>query len=262
MILYKSIKQGKHYIRYRGGEILEGFYEDDIKELIRNKEHMFGDLGESVILFEKALSFKRDKSVKKVIADVLIFSEQEGLIGIEIKTERDSTQRLLRQMRAYSLNCDYVYVACHDKHVEKVEQILKRYQFPFVGIIAYTSFKGVPIAGMYKQAGKSPQKAVFHSLNMLWKTELLKLLSTLKHPNKVAGNENNPHNAKINTTQPLRQNTYTNRMKKSQIISEVISWLGEAEANRVLCDVFIQNRLDIERTIKLRHFNPPKKGDE
>lgn len=239
------------------------FYEADIKEMIKDKEHMFGDIGDNVLLFEKALSFKRDKSVKKVIADVLVFSEKKGIIGVEIKTERDSTQRLLRQMRAYSLNCDYVYVACHDKHVEKVEKILKRYQFPFVGIIAYIEFKGEAVAGVYREASKSPQKAVFHSLNMLWKTELLKLLSTLKHPNKVAMSEiEDTHKARIDTTQPLRQNTYTNRMKKSQIISEVISWLGDEEANKVLCDVFIHNRLDVERTIKLRHFNPSKKEDE
>ena len=241
---------------------MKEFYEDDIKELIRDKEHMFGDLGDSVILFEKALSFKKDRSVKKVIADVLIFTQKKGLIGIEVKTERDSTQRLLRQLRSYSLSCDYVYVACHDKHVEKVETILKRHGFPFVGIIAYTEFKGYPMAGIYKEPYKSPQKRVFHSLNMLWKREILQLLSTLKHPNKVAMNEQQDlSNTKVNTTQPLRQNTYTSRMKKSQLISEVISWLGEAEANRVLCEVFINNRLDIERTIKLRHFNPKNRGD-
>lgn len=241
---------------------MKEFYEADIKELIKDKEHMFGDLGESVILFEKALAFKRDKSVKKVIADVLVFSQRRGILGIEVKTERDTTQRLLRQLRAYSLSCDFVYVACHDKHVEKVETILKRHQFPFVGIIAYTEFKGQPMAGVYKEPERSPQKDVFYALNMLWKTELLKLLSTLKHPHKVAMNEDTSlHQAKIDTTQPLRQNTYTNRMKKSQIIAEVISWLGVVEANRVLCEVFINNRLDIERTIKLRHFNPATRRD-
>ena len=238
-------------------------YEADIKELILDKAHMFGDLGNNVVLFEKALSMSKDRGVKKVIADCLVFSENRGVLGVEIKTERDSTQRLLRQLRSYALTCDFVYVACHDKHVAGVEKILKRHGFPFVGIMAYVEFKGTPMIGMYKEADRSPQKDVFHTLNMLWKVELLRLLSALKNPHKVILNETDPDSldSKIPTYSHLKQNTYTSKMRKSQVIRELISWLGDTEANKVLCDVFINNRLDIARTIKLRHFNPKPRRD-
>ncbi|MCC9083788.1 sce7726 family protein [Enterococcus faecium] len=74
------------------------------------------------------------------ICDCLIFTEKRGVIGIEIKTERDSTKRLNKQLKDYEKVCDFVYVLCHDTHVPKVEQILNRYNHRHVGILAYTEF--------------------------------------------------------------------------------------------------------------------------
>lgn len=246
------------------------FYEADIKQLILDKKRMFGDLGQSSIVFEKALSRTKDKSVQQVIADCLIFSDQQGLIGIEIKTERDSTKRLLKQLRAYSLNCDYVYVLCHDLHVEKIEQLLRRYQLQHVGVIAYTSFRGKPTSGIYKLATYSPNKSVYHALNMLWKKELLALLGTLRHPATRIEEELGIPSYKVGDRKgmyglhgDLVKSSYSNRMSKSQIVIELISRLGEYEANKVLCDVFIHDLLHPERAVKLRHFNPehPIVGD-
>lgn len=240
-----------------------GFYEADIKLLILNKRRMFGNIGKSSIVFEKALSKTKDKRVEKVIADCLVFTERAGLIGIEIKTERDSTKRLLKQLRAYSLTCDFVYVMCHDLHVAKVEQLMKRYKLQHVGIIAYTSFRGKPTAGIYKHPELSPHKEVFHALNMLWKKELLALLGTLRHPAPRIEEELGISSYKVGDRKgmyglhgDLVKSSYGNRMTKSQIIMELISRLGTIEANQVLCDVFINDLLHPERAIKLRHFNP------
>ena len=240
----------------------EQSYEADIKELMLDKEHMFGDIGDSVVLFEKAMSTQGQK-VKKVIADMLIFTEHKGIIGAEMKTFHDSTQRLLRQLRSYTVTCDYTYVICHDNHVPEVERILKRHKFHHVGIIAYREFQGKPLPGVYMEALKSPTKSTFHALNMLWKVELLRLLSTLKKPHEVAMREQGRFDdVDILKTDSKYLNSFTKKMKKSQIISEIIAWLGEEEANKVLCQVFIQDRLHIERAITMKHFNPPPKRRE
>lgn len=140
---------------------MSGFYEDDIKELILQKKHIFISEGKSTVLFEKGIV------IGSTIADCLIFSEEKGIIGVEIKTERDTTRRLNKQLKNYSLVCDYVYVLCHDEHVSKVEEIINK-QFPHTGIIAYTEFKGEPVLGVYKQAVKSPFKKVEMAYQMLW----------------------------------------------------------------------------------------------
>ena len=239
------------------------FYEIDIKNLILDKQHMFGELGRSTIVFEKALSKTKDNTVKKVIADCLIFSEERGIIGVEIKTEYDNTQRLLRQLRAYSLTCDFVYVAIHDKHVPKVEQLLKRHKLEHVGIMAYSKFRDKPLIGMYKEALGSPGKSVYHALNMLWKQELLQILGTFRHPAPRIEAELGIRSEKVQDRAGMRglhgdlvKSTYSNKMRKPQLIHEFIARFGKEEANKVLCDVFINDRLHPERAVKLRHFNP------
>lgn len=238
-------------------------YEDNIKQLLLEKEHMFGDLGESTVVFEKALSHKNDGSVKKVIGDCLIFSEQKGIIGVEIKTEYDNVRRLLRQLRSYALTCDYVYVACHDDHVDKVESIITRNYMHYVGIIAYTEFKGEPIAGIYREANYSPKKEVFHALNMLWKAEIIKILSLWRNPlPEIAQDLGLSYLTTDSSAGTFGYNSYTYRMKKGQLIHELIRKLGEYEANRVLCRVFINNRLDIKRTVKTYHFMSNPREEE
>lgn len=238
-------------------------YEQDLKQLILDKNRMFGTLGENVLVFEKRLSQTRDKSIPSVIADCLIFSEERGIIGVEAKTSRDTTRRLLRQLRAYSVVCDYVYVLIHDKHVPKVEQLLKRYQLQHVGIMAYSDFKGKPAIGMYKEAVKTPQKSVYHAVNMLWKKEILQMLGALRHPAPRIEEELGLKAYKIADRSGMKglhggfvKSSYGHSMKKPQLIMEFISRVGEEEANRILCDVFIHDKLHPERAIKLRHFNP------
>lgn len=249
-------------------ELAEGVesYEEDIKRLILDKQRIFGDLGENVIVFEKKLSHTKDNRAKPTIADCLIFSDKQGIIGIEIKTSRDSTKRLLRQLRAYSLTCDLVYVMCHDKHVEKVEQLLIRYRLGHVGIMAFTEFKGKPIVGKYREAVKSPVKSVYHAVNMLWKKEIVQMLGSFRHPAPRLQEELGINAYKVidrggmnGLHGSLVKSTYSKSIRKPQLIAEFISRLGEEEANRVLCNVFIHDRLHPERAIKLRHFNPTHK---
>ena len=228
------------------------FREQDIQTLILNKEHIFGDIGKSTIVFEKAIMRGH------TICDCLVFTEKRGLIGIEIKTERDTTNRLNKQLHDYELVCDYVYVLCHDTHVEKVETILKRHKHAHVGILAYTEFRGEPLLGEYKAPKKSPRKSAFHMLDILWKTEILQLLGTFhtygQRVQTATGVKFLPPPQK-GKYRSYNDKVYNQRMSKNQLIYSLIKKVGgEQEATRVFCDIFIRKRLHPEKSITYRHF--------
>ena len=230
------------------------FYEADIQELILNKKRIFGDIGESAIVFEKAVMRGN------TICDCLIFTEKRGVIGIEIKTERDSTKRLNKQLKDYEKVCDFAYVLCHDTHVPKVEQILNRYNHRHVGILAYTEFMGEAMLGIYKEATPSPSKSAYHMLDILWKEEILKMLGTFRHYGirvETATGTKFMHTAnRSGGVSGLYTKSATGRtMRKPDLIRNLINRVGGAEeATRVFCDVFIHNRQHPEKAIKLRHF--------
>lgn len=237
------------------------FEEADIQSLLLRKGSFFGDIGQSTIVFEKAIM------QGNTIADALIFTENRGLIGVEIKTERDSTQRLNKQLRDYSKICDYVYVLCHDDHVAKVEGIMKRYHHEHVGIIAYTEFKGEPVAGMYKEATKSPLKDVYNTINMLWKEEILTILGTFRHPGKRIETELGIPSLEVTDRQGglgglYTKSSYSRKQRKPELIHNLITRVGYEEANKIICDIFINNRNHPEKSIKLRHFFPEERGGD
>lgn len=140
-------------------------------------------------------------------------------MGIEIKTERDSTQRLNKQLHYYSQVCKYVYVMCHDKHVLKVEQILKRYKHHHVGIISYINVKGKPIVGKYKKATISPHRSPYHTLNILWKHNLLIMLKQIRDPFTFRSGYNYNKNGRYTGgAGNFSQTTQSKRMKNSQLL--------------------------------------------
>lgn len=229
-----------------------GFYEKDIQDLILQKEHVLGELGQSSIIFEKAIS------CGSTIADCLVFTEEKGVIGIEIKTERDSTKRLNKQLENYSKVCDYVYVMCHDIQVPEVERIMKRYKHNHVGILAYTKFMDEPVLGVYKQAVKSPHKSMYHTLNILWKQEILTLLGTFRYPVRRLEEEMGANTQTLQTRSSgmgvANMTPFSRNMRKPELINTFIRRVGYEEANKIFCDIFINNRNHPEKSIKLRHF--------
>jgi hypothetical protein len=230
------------------------FYEADIKELILNKKHIFLQSGQaSTVLFEKGIV------IGSTIADCLIFSEEKGIIGVEIKTEHDNTRRLNKQLKNYSLVCDLVYVLCHDNHVEKTEDILKKYNHHHVGIIAYTEFRGKAVLGVYKQAVRSPFKKVRVAYQMLWKEEISNILGSFKRQMKTLEEQGFSVDVAKSRSQGLhglytQSNASTKYLKKTDMINMIVSRIGEEEANRLLCDIFISGRMHPEKNLKFHYF--------
>ncbi len=230
------------------------FRESDVKIAILDNKRIFGDIGESALVFEKAIMRG------KTIMDAMICTQKRGVIGVEIKTERDTTARLNRQLKDYERVCDYVYVVCHDTHVAKVEQIIKRYKHAHVGIISYIKFQDTPTIGMYKEASKSPYKSAYHMLDVLWKQELLNYLSAWALPSyRVAEayglrpDPFDPTHTRLDTG--VRSgDTYHYQSTKPMVIAQVVSRAGEQGATDIFCDTFICNRQDPAKSVKLRHF--------
>lgn len=235
------------------------YREEDIKSLFLGKEHVLGELGKTGIIFEKGI-MRTSKQTSNTIVDIMVFSELQGIIGIEIKTERDSTRRLTKQLRDYSRVCDLVYVLCHDNHVEKVEAIIKRYKFSHVGILAYTQFKEEFILGVYRKPVQSPTKSINQAMDMIHKHSIVKMLGTFKDPNRRVREE---LGIEAYSTPPRSGGAgyyslsgFNDNMSKALLIGTLIKKLGgPKEANRVLCNVFINNAVNPDANIKLRHFN-------
>lgn len=239
------------------------FYEQDIKDLIRTKQHMFKD--DEITSDIKDIKIFNEKVIcqGKCRTDCLVLDRNGTVMGIEIKTERDSTQRLNKQLEYYSQVCKYVYVMCHDKHVPKVEQILKRYGHNHVGIISYINFKGQPTAGKYKQATPSPTRSPYHTLNILWKKNLLIILKMVRDPityktgyNYNSGGRYSGGGGNFSGT------TQTKRMKKYSVINQIIKYLGIENTYKLFTRVVIYGYSSRWEVIEEDFFKTVKNGIE
>lgn len=144
-------------------------YERDVKNLILHNKHVFAKGSKhQVAVFEKRIT-------QKTRADCLIFSHERGLIGIEIKTDRDSTKRLPHQLRDYLQVCNYVYVFIHDDMLQDVSDTLMKLSQEGidsgrVGIVLYSEFQGKLIIGTLQEATLqrvNPRNLV----KLLWSSE-------------------------------------------------------------------------------------------
>lgn len=233
---------------------MDKLYEANIKQLILKKKHIFVDRGNSTVLFEKAIV------VGSTIADCLIFSQDRGIIGVEIKTEHDTTRRLNKQLKNYSLVCDWVYVVCHDKHVESIEKILDKNGHSHCGIIAYTEFRGEAVIGVYRDPSKSPKKSPYMAYQMLWKQEIISLLGSFKRQMKTLEDQGYSVNTAKSRSNGLhglyiQSNASNNKyVKKGELIKMIVNRLGHEKANTLLCDIFINGNLHPERSLKFQYF--------
>lgn len=230
------------------------FYEDDIKNMILEKKHIFIETDEKhIILFEKGIV------INSTIADCIIFTETGHIIGVEIKTERDTVRRLNKQLRNYSLVCDEVYVLCHDKHLDNTEGILNRHGHSHVGIVSYTEFRGDAIMGVYKSPTKSPKKEARMAFQMLWRQEIVQLLGSFKRQVQTLEELGLKSEAVKSRSAGLyglyvQSNASIKYLKKTDMIDMIVNRLGENESNKLLCAVFINKRLHIDRLLKFHHF--------
>lgn len=237
----------------------EKYYEEHIKGGLLTQPYLFkqdgliSTEGEQVVIFEKAIMRG------KCIMDCLVADSEGTVIGLEIKTEHDSTQRLKKQLHMYSLVCKYVYVVCHDDFVEKVETILKRHKYDYVGIISYIDFKGSPTFGKYKEAKVSPIRSAYHSLDILWKNELIVMYNKLRNPKTV---NSNAYTLSHEMARDYKAASVNNKLTKPQVITNMTNILGYEGSYRWFSRAMVYGIKNSEKILDRYMFNYIKRGED
>ena len=150
---------------------------------------------------------------------------------------------------------------CHDKHVPKVEQILKRYKHTHVGIMSYINFKGKPVVGKYKDATPSPHRSPYHTMNILWKTNLMTILRLIRDPHTYrTGYSYNASGRYSGGEGNFSQTTQSKRMKKPAIINQIIRYVGVDNTYKLFTRGVIYGYNNRWEVIEEDFFNTMKNG--
>tara|TARA_Y100001933_G_C18983371_1_gene557530 strand:- start:1203 stop:2087 length:885 start_codon:yes stop_codon:yes gene_type:complete len=135
--------------------------------------------GEKVIkyhLAKKFISNENEVSLfeMKILDSRLDYARINGTSHVyEIKTENDSTERLLNQIRDYELLFEYITVVVHKKHLTKVRKLLNKK----IGIISYQIVNGEYLEEYNREPEMNKlvqKKATIKQLTGLQLKELLK----------------------------------------------------------------------------------------
>lgn len=136
-------------------------YDQDIREpLFDYLEERFG---KSRVFEEKVIGKSR--------ADILLLTE-ERLIGLEIKSDMDTYERLKRQVREYNKYCDRNYAVIGRSHEKHIEEHIPS----FWGVLSVWEEDGNIIIDEKRAAQDNPKWKKDHQVSLLWRPELQHLL--------------------------------------------------------------------------------------
>lgn len=102
------------------------------------------------------------------------------LHGYEIKSAQDTLQRLPSQIIAYSKVFDYLTVVTEEKYYERILKILPEW----VSLSICSNKDGENQFNQKKDGFINQEKSGFHVAKLLWKDEVIDILSTLNIPFK------------------------------------------------------------------------------
>ena len=106
-----------------------------------------------------------------------------SLSGYEIKSERDTLQRLPHQVEVYSRALDYVTIVASDSHVVKTIDLVPKWW----GVIATLSEHGYISFRLIRQPHANPGVDPYSVAQLLWRPEVVAILSDLGIKKGVAG---------------------------------------------------------------------------
>lgn len=142
-------------------------YDKDIREpLFDYLEEKFG----KTRVFE-------EKIIGRARADILLLTE-DSIIGIEIKSDADSYERLKKQVRYYNKYCDLNYIAVgitHSRHVEK--HVPKEW-----GILIIVKEKDEILITEKREPLCNPKMKKDSQITLMWRPELQRVLEMNKLP--------------------------------------------------------------------------------
>jgi len=237
--------------------------EKQVKQAILDHPLLFKtngiDHGPQRVVFEK-MAYLR--AYGNLIADALIFTENAGIIGVEIKTEYDTIKRLHKQLQEYIRVCNYVYVFIHDSKIDEVRKLMEHDSLlGYVGIISYTDYNGTLIAGVLQEAQPSPYFDLHYGLNMLWKPEVQQLVSAFSGhqtdlmANTYEGLEAQHVHKGAGVSDITAHNPYASKNhSKKTLMEHYINAYGVRYGTKVLCQTFIHEDFEPEKDIRLWDF--------
>lgn len=155
----KVIKKDK--ADYNTGADRIRLYDEDIREpLYDYLEESFG----KVRIFE-------EKIIGRSRADIIVLTER-SIIGVEIKSDVDSYERLKGQIRNYNRYCDYNYIAVGQSHAKHVsEHVPKEW-----GILVLSLEAGNIIVSEIRAAQENSKMKSSCQITMMWRPELQRIL--------------------------------------------------------------------------------------
>ena len=137
-------------------------YDRDIREpLFDYLEERFG----KTRMFE-------EKIIGRSRADIIMLTERQ-LIGLEIKSDADTYERLKRQIRDYNKYCDVNYVVVGKSHEKHVEEHIPSWW----GIIVVEAEGKEMVINEKKAASENPKMKRELQITLLWRPELQKILA-------------------------------------------------------------------------------------
>lgn len=247
--------------------------EKEVKQSILDNPQLFDSLG---YMGEYKLVYEKMTMRGKLIADAMIFTQNKGIIGIEIKTEYDTLKRLPRQITNYARTCNYVYVYVHDSHLKDVIKILKeKGLYNIVGIISYTVFDDEVIPGLYKEPARvNPKYELQSALTMLEKSSIVYLLGMITYTSrqleKSLFNKESKRigrdliKRKLQISHDFVKNHYTGRSypqaSYNNLIAQYCSLLGSEKGTQLLCETMMSDYSSVVKGINFYHFNSIDRG--
>jgi len=108
-----------------------------------------------------------EKTMGRSRADVLMITE-DGITGIEIKSDADTYTRLAGQVKDYDLNFDRNMVVVGTKHAMHIEEHVPDYW----GIITCEEGDGTPDFYILREPKANPKKDMHRKIRILWRPEL------------------------------------------------------------------------------------------
>ena len=120
--------------------------------------------------------------IGKTRTDAFMVTENE-LIGIEFKSDKDTLERLARQVKDYNRFCDKNYLVIGKHFIEK-QHLLKDILPDFWGIYSVTiNEDGMKNLSLIREATSNPKCRIKNQLKILWRNELIHLVKD----NKLGG---------------------------------------------------------------------------
>ena len=113
------------------------------------------------------IRFFEELTMGKSRADIVMVTEQ-GLYGIEIKSDADTYERLARQVRDYDRFYDYNYVVVGSSHAGHIKEHVPDYW----GVITVEDDDGSLDCYEMRSPQRSPKVRLTNQMGLLWKREL------------------------------------------------------------------------------------------